>query len=220
MKVLVGYGERSNGSVFYIVSDDNYSAYRREEVVSGTGLNAWTMLVIPQPGRTHVNGEAGEARAEQAFEDRVRASIGPKNLLPRWESKELQVRTYVVLSSAYVNGMKRRGVPDAIVNHHIYAPKGIWLWVSEFQDMTKPPETGVIGEIAIDATSLQLDPSPVLGNVDGWAYIWDSGDEEPSVVNAVLGGAKYRSALPDRTEQPAPTDPSAYRPLGARAAID
>lgn len=218
MKILVGYGERASGPLFYIVCDDNHSAYHRENPVAGSGVNAWTTLVIPQPGRTHVNGEAAQARGEEAFEDRVRANTGPSHLLSKW--KAYSVKTYASPCAAYVNGLKRRGVPDQIAQHHIYAPKGIWLWIVEFHDEAEPADTRVVGEIAIDATSLQLDPSPVIGNIDGWAYIWEAGDEEPVVVQAAPAGARYRSAVPDRSERPAGPPPPAFKALDSRAAID
>lgn len=211
MVVLVGYGERADGSAFYIVSDDNHSPYERREAVTGRGADAWTMLVVPQPGRMHVNGEAGAARAEQAFEDRIRADTGPGHLLRRWLARELEVRTYAAPSHEYLASLRRRGVPDAIRDHHVYAPKPNWLWISEFHDPRLPPKQRVVGEIAVDATSLQLNPSPVIGNVDGWAYLWDSLEsEEPAVVQAAPSGTRYASALPTRAEQPPPSAPPRF----------
>jgi hypothetical protein len=208
MVVIVGYGEESNGNIFYVVSDDNLGAYQRMSLVSGTGPDAWKLLLVPQPGRMHVNGEAAEARAEEAFEDRVRASTGPGHLLSRWLTDDLRVRTYATPSPAYVGALSDRGVPDPIRNHHVYAPKGNWLWVTEFQDLATPEEQRVIGEIAIDATSLQYDPTPLFGNIDGWAYIWPRDDEEPAIAEVCPGGASYRSALGDRSMHPAPSPPS------------
>lgn len=208
MMVIVGYGEQSNGDIFYVVSDDNIGAYQRMPLMSGTGPDAWKMLIVPQPGRMHVNGEAAEARASEAFEDRLRASTGPDHLLPRWLSDDLRVRTYAVPSPEYVGSLADRGVPQSIREHHIYAPKGNWLWVGEFQDPEAPEDERVIGEIAIDATSLQYDPTPLFGNIDGWAYIWPRGQEEPAIVQARPEGASYRSKVGDRSIQPAPTPPS------------
>jgi hypothetical protein len=208
MMVLIGYGVDEDGEPFYIVSDDNQSAYERMKLVTEEDerkakeknphaeVDAWKMLVIPQPGRIHVNGEGAEARAEETFEDRVRASIGPSHLLQPWLQKDLLTRTYAAPSAEYVSGMADRGIPDSIRAHHIYAPKGNWLWVTEFQDATQPDSELVVGEIAVDATSMQLDPSPILGNVDGWAYIWEQGKDEPSVID-LESGARYESALTD-----------------------
>lgn len=206
MMVLVGYGEVDGGGVFYIVSDDNESPYKRMDLVED-GEDAWKMLVIPQPGRMHVNGEAAEARAEQVFEDRVRADIGP-DLLDVWLDGELRVRTYATPSTTYVASLAQRGVPDAIRDHHIYAPKGNWLWIAEFQDMSAPEDRRVVGEIAIDATSMNLDPAPIFGNIDGWAYLWPENAEEPRVAEAVAGGARFSSALGDMSERPAPDSPA------------
>lgn len=210
MLVLIGYGERPNGEFFYIVSDDNLGAYQRMDIVTGTGPDAWRLLIVPQPGRMHVNGEAAEARGEQVFEDRVRATTGPGHLLAPWMAtpRELRVRTYATPSTSYVSALVDRGVPESIRHHHTYAPKGNWLWVTEIQDPTADAHERVVGEIAIDATSLQLDPSPVLANIDGWAYVWAPGDEEPSVIELEAGGARYRSALGDRSERAAPAPPT------------
>jgi hypothetical protein len=221
MKVLIGYGERANGSIFYIVSDDNFGAYRREDPVLSEGVDEWKMLVIPQPGRIHVNGEAAEARAEEAFEDRIRAKTGPAGMLPKWQRREFNVRTYATPSSDYVVGLRARGVPPAIIDHHVYAPKGNWIWVSEFHDKKQPEEYRVVGEIVIDATSLQLDPSPIVGNICGWSYLWEPGSEEPRIAAPkVAGDAFYRSALPDRSERPPPPAPTAMKSLGKREPID
>jgi hypothetical protein len=211
MIVLIGYAEAANGDITYVVSDDNLGAYQRMNLVSGTTPDAWKLLVIPQPGRMHVNGEAAEARAEETFEDRVRANTGPGHLLPRWLGGELRVRTYATPSYAYVNNLIRRGVPDAVRHHHIYAPKGNWLWIAEFQDMKLAEDERVIGEIAIDATSFQYDPSPIFGNINGWAYLWAAGEEEPSVAELAPGSSGFRSALGDRTLRPAPA-PRSFTP--------
>jgi hypothetical protein len=211
MIVLIGYAEAANGDITYVVSDDNLGAYQRMNLVSGTTSDAWKLLVIPQPGRMHVNGEAAEARAEETFEDRVRANTGPGHLLPRWLGGELRVRTYATPSYAYVNNLIRRGVPDAVRHHHIYAPKGNWLWIAEFQDMKLAEDERVIGEIAIDATSFQYDPSPIFGNIDGWAYLWAAGEDEPSVAELAPGSSGFRSALGDRTVRPAPA-PRSFTP--------
>lgn len=201
MMVAVGYGERADGSIFYIVSDDNQHAYTRvDQVPSGGANGSWELLVVPMPGRIHVSGEAAEARAEQAFEDRVRATTGPSHLFADW--KRLRVRTFATPSASYVARLASRGVPSEIREHHVYAPKSGWLWVSEFQDMSRDTDQRVIGEIVIDATSLQLDPSPIFGNVDGWTYIWESNNEEPLIHQAVLSGVGYASALGDRSEPP------------------
>ena len=83
MTVLIGYAEAANSNVSYVVSDDNLGAYQRMSLVSSTTPDAWKLLMIPQPGRMHVDGEAAEARAEETFEDRIRANTGPGQLLPR-----------------------------------------------------------------------------------------------------------------------------------------
>jgi hypothetical protein len=216
MMVLIGYAEESTGEISYIVSDDRLGAYQRMSLPNSSDPEAWKLLIIPQPGRMHVNGEAAEARAEEAFEDRVRANTGPGHLLSRWLNGELRVRTYAAPSFAYVNGLAGRGVADPIRHHHIYAPKGNWLWISEFQDMKLPEEERVIGEIAVDATSFQRDPSPVFGNIDGWAYLWAAGEEEPSVVE-LSSGARSRSALADRSVRPAPP-PRTFTPYAGTPA--
>lgn len=215
MLVLIGYGERPTGEIFYIVSDDNLGAYQRMDMVTGTTPDAWRLLIVPQPGRMHVNGEAAEARAEEVFEDRVRAATGPGHLFTEWMAKPrgLRVRTYATPSTSYVSALVKRGVPDPIRHHHTYAPKGNWLWVTEIQDANAGDDDRVVGEIAIDATSLQLDPSPVFGNIDGWAYVWHPGDEEPSVIELVANGSRCRSALGDRSEHAAPPAPG-FAPYG------
>ena len=213
MIVLVGYGETADGNAFYVVSDDNLGPYDPRPLVK-SGPMKWNWLIIPLPGRMHVAGDAAEARAEHVFGDRVRADTGPTEMLARWRSREeaqqpaevseaeapLEVKTYATRSTTYVNGLTERGVPEALRNHHLFAPKGNWLWVSEFHDPDAPLERRVVGEIAIDATSMQLDPDPVFGNIDGWAYIWERAANEPSVAQPCTDGARYASALTDRSE--------------------
>jgi hypothetical protein len=227
MMVICGYGEREDESIFYFLSDDNLDAYVRVDTIpahdavapatrdpelSDAQVHPWKMLLIPLPGRIHVSGEAAEARAEHTFEDRVRANVGPQHLLGPWENDRLRVRTYATPSWKYVNELRNRGLPPSVVDHHIYAPKAGWLWVSEFQDMSQSADQRVLGEIAIDATSLQLDPSPVFGNIDGWAYIWTTGTEEPHVIQLESGGAAYRSAVGDRRAQAAAPTAAAWPP--------
>lgn len=203
MMVLCGYGERTDGTIFYFVSDDNSHAYGRvDEIPEGeANSQAWKMLVIPMPGRIHVSGEGAEARAEEVFEDRLRADRGPQHLLKPWCEGKLRVRTHAVQASEYVARLADRNVAATIREHHVYAPKGSWLWVSEFQDLSRAEDDQVVGEIAIDATSQQLDPSPLFGNIDGWAYVWTSHREDPRVVQAEPGGSAHGSALPDRRER-------------------
>lgn len=213
MMVIIGYGRDSSGDFFYIVSDDNHGAYERTSLVTGTGSDAWRMLVIPQPGRMHVNGEAAEARAQQAFEDRLRADEGPSQLFARWMKEELPTRTYATPSATYLESMVDRGLPQALRQHHIYAPKGNWIWVTEFHD----PSVGkgsVLGEIAVDATSLQLDPSPIFGNIDGWGYVWHADREEPSLIS-LAPGARFESALADPSEVPW-EGPPAFAPYAGK----
>jgi hypothetical protein len=212
MIVLVGYGETADGNAFYVVSDDNLGPYDRRTLVK-SGPTAWNLLIIPLPGRMHVAGDTAEARAERAFGDRVRADTGPRQLFARWRSREekqktgqgdagrpLEVKTYATPSTTYVNCLTRRGVPKDLRDHHVFAPKGNWLWITEFQDPDEPAGRRVVGEIAVDATSMQLDPDPVFGNIDGWAFIWERGAREPSVAQPCNDGARFASALPDHAE--------------------
>jgi hypothetical protein len=210
MKVIIGYGRDGDGDLFYIASDDNYGAYERTRLITGETPDAWGMLIIPQPGRMHVSGDAAETRAQEAFEDRLRAEEGPDNLLARWMREEISTRTYAAPSTDYLEAMGGRGVPEEIRQHHIYAPKGNWIWVTEFLD----PDAGdgsLLGEIVVDATSMQLDPSPIFGNIDGWAYVWHENSDEPSLIR--LGAnVRYASALHDPTEVPW-EGPPAYAPF-------
>jgi hypothetical protein len=205
MLVLIGYGISKAGEPFYVISDDRYGAYRRGSMNDAKDdPEAWKMLVVPLPGRMHVSGDAAESRAEEAFEDRIRADTGPGHLLERWLKEELETRTYATPSSEYIEGLASRGVPQVLREHHIYAPKGNWLWITEFQDPKADEEGRIVGEVAIDATSLHLDPSPVFANIEGWAYVWAGGEaEEPSVVDTGTG-ARFDSALPDPAEHSAP----------------
>ncbi len=190
--VLVGYGDTEAGR-FYIASDDNFGPYILSGLVEGDGSGAWNMLIIPLPGRIHVTGEGAEARAEQAFEDRIRAKTGPNDLLKPFLEGKITSQTYATPSSQYLRDLEGRGVPDYLRNHHIYVPKSNWLWVTEFSDESCG-ESQILGELAVDATSLHLDPSPLFGNIDGWAYLWPPNSEEPKVVKP-KEKARYRSAL-------------------------
>lgn len=209
MMVIIGYGQDSSGAFFYIVSDDNYGAYERVRLTE-TGSEAWGMLVIPQPGRMHVNGEAAETRAQQAFEDRLRAEEGPSHLFARWMKGEISTRTYATPSAAYLEHLADRGLPLNLRQHHIYAPKGNWIWITEFHDPDSD-DGSVLGEIAIDATSLQLDPSPIFGNIDGWGYVWHANREEPSLISLATG-ARSASALANPAEVPW-AGPPAFSPF-------
>jgi hypothetical protein len=199
MMVIVGYGQDNEGKYFYIISDDNYGPYERRYLQGGDDSQTWRMLIIPQPGRMHVNGEAAEARAQQTFEERLRAGEGPSQYLQRWVTGEISTRSYATPSTVYLEGMDDRELDHLIQQHHIYAPKGNWVWITEFYDPDNP--TAVLGEIAIDATSLYLDPSPIFGNIDGWAYVWDAERDNPSLV-PVAPGARCNSALRDPREIP------------------
>jgi hypothetical protein len=221
MIVLVGYGETRDGNAFYIVSDDNYGPYERRTLVP-SGTDKWNLLMIPLPGRMHVAGDTAEIRAQQAFGDRIRDQGALADLLARWRdplrtdelpaapaaetgdgSGPFQVHTYATPSTSYVRGLRRRGVPDELRDHHVFAPKANWLWITEFHDPGEPRERRVLGEIAVDATSMQLDPEPLFGNIDGWAYTWERDDNTPNIAR-ICPGACYASALADRSEVDVP----------------
>jgi len=215
MLVVIGYGETSKGETFYIVSDDNFSAYQRMERVSGDVADTWRMLIVPQPGRMHVNGEAAAARAEEVFEDRLRAKVGPSHLLAdllNTSKRRFRFESYATPSHTYLSGLAARDVPDALRDHHIYGPQGNWLWITEIHDTDASDAERVIGEIAIDATSRLHDPSPLFGNIDGWGYVWPPSESVPQVIQLVKGGAQYRSALADRSEQPAAATVPKFEP--------
>lgn len=201
MMVLIGHGIEAGGKPFYIVSDDNLGAYEAAKLVEGDSSKAWRMFVIPQPGRLHVNGEAAQARAEEIFEDRLRAKKGPVHLLDRWLKGELETRTYASPSTRYVRGMTARKLPAKLRDHHVYAPKANWVWITEFHD-PQAKEQPALGEIAIDATSPQLDPGPIFGNIDGWAYVWPPGAAEPAQIELGPAGIRFHSALPDPRVKP------------------
>lgn len=216
MLVLIGYGEEEDGGVFYIVSDDNLGAYQRMKVLRD-GRDMWISLIVPLPGRMHVNGEAAEARAEETFDDMVREKTGPRHLLSDWIGDKdpesggvtpdgwrgnFRVKTYATLASEYVSRLAGRGVRKRIREHHIYAPKGGWVWVTEIQDPKAPADERVVGEIVIDATSRKLDPSPLFGNIDGWAYVWDPQKADPLKAKLIKGGSRHRSAIGDHSDQP------------------
>lgn len=217
MIVLVGYGETRDGNAFYIVSDDNCGPYEQRMLVK-SGPEKWNLLMIPLPGRMHVAGDTAEIRAQQAFGDRIRDQAELANLLARWRDPLgtdeppaapaaetgqgpalLEVHTYATPSTSYVSGLRRRRVPDELRDHHVFAPKANWLWITEFHDPDEPPERRVLGEIAVDATSMQLDPEPLFGNIDGRAYIWERDDNTPHIANP-CPGARYASALADRSQ--------------------
>jgi hypothetical protein len=205
MMVLNGYGENPDGTIFYFLSDDNSHAYQRvEKRPEKSEQGAWRMFVIPLPGRLHVIGGAAETRAEEVLEDRMRADHGPSHLRELWNNDGLRHRTYATPAADYEGRLAARGVPDAIRNHHLYAPKSGWLWITEFQDPDRAPEERVVGEIAVDATSQQLNPSPLFGNLGGWAYLWHENEQEPLSIELCAGGAAYSSALADRSV-PRPT---------------
>lgn len=211
MLVLIGYGVDSADEPFYIVSDDRCGAYECAPLNDAPDDdNAWKMLVIPQPGRIHVSGEAAEARAEEAFEDRIRADTGPSHLFQMWQEGNLETRTYATPSSTYIERVAARGMPDELRQHHIYAPKGNWLWITEFQEPKAADDQLVIGEVVVDATSLHLDPSPIFANIEGWAYVWEMGAREPRVIDTGTG-ARFESAMSDPGEREASPAPK-YAP--------
>ena len=212
MMVVIGYGQDDSGDYFYIVSDDNYGAYERVRLAPDADPTA--MLVVPQPGRMHVNGEAAETRAEQAFEDRLRAAEGPSHLFGPWMEGDISTRTYATPSASYLENLPNRELPNSIQQHHIYAPKGNWIWITEFHD-PNPSVTSILGEIAVDATSLQLDPSPIFGSIDGWGYVWHANREEPSLIH-LAPGARFGSALPDADEVPW-DGPPAFAPFNGES---
>jgi len=200
MMVINGYGENSDGTIFYFLSDDNTHAYHRvDKRPEGSEAGAWQMLVIPLPGRLHVSGGVAETRAEEVFEDRIRADHGPTHVRKIWDENELHIRTYATPAASYDASLRRRGVPEPIRDHHLYAPKSGWLWVTEFQDRARPVEQRVIAEVAIDATSQHLNPSPLFANIDGWAYLWPENEREPLSIHPLPDGATYATALDDRS---------------------
>jgi hypothetical protein len=194
MTVLVGYGQRSDGSIFWIQSDDNTGPYNR---LDDWDTDEWELLAIPMPGRFHVPGEAAETTARRAFRDYIGSQGGPADLIDLWNAGAIRLRTYAQEAADYKSQLDR--IPSrAIGAHHRAQPASGWVWIVEFQDTTD--EHRVIGEIVIDATSFRSQPQTLFGNVDGAALAWEPGLDLPYKNPVEPSGFRFASALPDRSE--------------------
>ena len=199
LTVLVGYGHDGD-NVFFVRSDDNFSPYERVDnpnTEKGDRLGEWDMLLVPFPARIHVPGEAAEIAAGRAFLELTGVDEATVELQERHLKGELRLRTYAVEGADYKIALPARQGVGEVVAHHRATPSPAWVWVTEFQERTKPLGERVIGEVVIDATSHPARPRFVMANIPGRCFALLPG-ERIRRRTSVPDGGLYPTALEDR----------------------
>lgn len=166
--VLIGYGYDRSGRLFFVQHDESRGPYRRYALADL--LDAFRLLLVPVPGKIYLTGESAEIRAETIFANLL-ADESPAQAL---DMDTLRLRTYVTRSGDYKIDMERRGLGPLLRDHHKFVGTSTWIWVVELQDLTAATSSPacVIGEVAFDATSSNLQPGPLFAHLQDNAWAW------------------------------------------------
>ncbi|MGD9711265.1 MAG: hypothetical protein AB7V46_04265 [Thermomicrobiales bacterium] len=192
LTALIGYGYE-NGDLFFVCSDDNVGAYKRD-TVRLSGKDKWTMLLVPMPARILVPGAAAEIKARLVFSEQAGATEQTVPVLDALAAGKLQFRTYAVDAADYKARLEKRGPGDDVVHHHRRVPASVWIWVTEFQLRDVDAQPRVVGEVAIDATSDPRDPQALFANLPGRVVSWLPGEATPQ-ARPIPEIAVYDSAM-------------------------
>jgi hypothetical protein len=169
--VLIGYGKKPDGELFFVAHDDARGPYR---VIGGSGANPhlpWNGLVVPLPGKIYLTAEAAE-RTGREYLGRL---IDTEDSLESLRGTALRYRTYATEIAEYKSSLVNRGLPSDVVSWHQLTSASHWIWIIEVQDADAAAKGKdcVVGELAIDATSDPLTPFALFGNLPTMMMRWE-----------------------------------------------
>ena len=178
-RVVIGYGEEEDGTLFFIGNDDARGPYRVihfEAAEAEEQTIRWERLVVPIPGRIYLAGEAAEREGSLALAGEIKKDDELAELGSRWERNDLRVRTYVSEIASYKHRLRQRGLAPEVAAWHARVSSSHWVWVVELQDRTAAAEGPdcVVGEVVIDATSDDIKPNFLCANLPGKMMRWQA----------------------------------------------
>lgn len=148
LTALIGAGDDNEG-FFAVRSDDEEGPYCR------TRPHEWTDLFVPLPDRIYL-------RAEEAYEigclqlQKLLANAAAARTAQEVHGRNWGVRCFAVEARDHKARIRQRDeLPSAVRAAHVRVGTPRWLWIIEIvdRDAEAAGEPGVIGEMAIDATS-------------------------------------------------------------------
>jgi hypothetical protein len=168
--VLIGYGRRSNGDLFFVCHDDAVGPYRTIGDSTSDPERPWQGLLVPLPDKIYLTAEA----AERVGREHLSVLIATEDDLSDLRALETRYRTYVCSSADYKMRLTDRGLPGDVVRWHRLIGASHYVWIVELQDAAAAAQGRecVIGEIAIDATSDPLTPLPLAAHLPGRVLGW------------------------------------------------
>jgi hypothetical protein len=189
--VLIGYGRRPDGRLFFVAHDDAKGPYRVIGDSKHDPQAPWGGLVVPLPGKIYLTAEAAE-RTGREYLGRL---IETEDSLKTLRGIRMRYRTYAKEIAEYKGGLADRDMPPDVIDWHQLTGASHWIWVVEVQDgeAAAASRDCVIGEIAIDATSDPLTPFALFGNLPTMMMRWEE-------LNGPMSKAASSQGLKDRYE--------------------
>lgn len=189
--VLIGYGRRADGSLFFVAHDDAKGPYRVIGDSKADPRSPWQGLVVPLPGKIYLTAEA----AERTGREYLARLIDTEDSLKALRKVGKRYRTYAMEIAEYKGRLGNRGMAAEVIDWHQLTGASHWIWVVEVQDeeAAAAGRDCVIGEIAIDATSDPLTPFALFGNLPTMLMRWVE-------LNGPMSKASSNQSVDDRYE--------------------
>lgn len=177
LTALIGAGDNEDG--FYAVrSDDEVGPYCRIRP------SQWTDLFVPLPDRIYLRAEeahqVGCVQLKKVLDHEQAADVAAELDRRNWT-----VRCFAVEARDHkVRILARNELPAAVRAAHVRVGTPRWLWILEVvdRDAERRDEPGVIGELAIDATSGEHAAKLLFANLPHTRLRWPD-DREPEIAS-------------------------------------
>lgn len=187
LTAIIGAGDDDDG-FFVVSSDDEQGPY------CVTRPGEWTDLFVPLPERIYLRAEEAFSVGQRQLEKilaRDEAAQARETLGHDWE-----LRCFAVEASDHKRRIRtRRELPDAVRSAHLRTGTPRWLWIIEIVDAgTEGEGPGVLGELAIDATSGEHAAWLLFANLPHLRVRWPEGREPELAAAPNDKFARYNSA--------------------------
>ena len=189
LTALIGAGDNHAG--FYAVrSDDEVGPYCRIQP------SQWTDLFVPLPDRIYL-------RAEEAYEvgrvqlNKLLAHDAAARTAAEIGGRDWTVRCFAVEAREHkARILAREELPASVRAAHVRVGTPRWLWILEVvdRDAEGRGEPGVIGELAIDATSGEHAARLLFANLPHARMRWLEGREAEIAATVDEDWRPYESA--------------------------
>lgn len=122
----------------------------------------WAQLLPALLPKLYVDAERAETVGRYWTDMWLRSSIGQGTQVEAlFKTDQLAYRTYAVRASSYKQGLKKSGIPTALMDAYRLTPMPRYVWVIELVDRqaraNRQPD--VVGEVILDPTVSQYLPS-------------------------------------------------------------